>query len=796
MTSETGGINENSPAVEAADNGEPPDLPLNEGGPGQGASAAPFYDFGAAKSPPDDPSAAIDQPSVAEPAERQVVGPTPTPGAVENTASDAGEPKAELSPNSGRLTQQKVKVNKGVVAAVVNIVAEQLEQHRLTQAYVDEHVARYVSPGDFEDAERKLRDYRVLALVADEDHGRHDAALAVLTAMGGMKLREVYREPGDTISIGAIPQKQDSGWILDLRSDVRVPESYGRSLTSDLTRQKMLDFRSYLVVIFPPQLWEQCSAGGGVISYRIPRPDAVEIVRERLHRWMRKEDIDLWLSDDRVLSRLAHETPSRAIDWETHIKSVEGLSEDSLSLPTVEDKRFENPLHEARVRMVVAASGNWQSQLTDWYEEHTDCQVRDFLLAAAVLEGKSAGEIFKAVGSLASSLNGPQHEAAGQQGAGILQLTRSISARVTEESRIEFIKPGYADAVLDYFWLDRQHLQSDLLAWMCQRALAEADEVTALTIADRISTYILKWTRRSGNLRFVAQVCESWAKHDKLRTVAAEMLTAASLDSTIGRIVRDRILEWTKPDRTLASDFLMLVTGVCGGAFAEIHPRLAILRLSNLTQNSDPLVAEAAQSQIARLWRNPLLKSDIVSQARNRLGPQDQLHASGRAMFIALAEVVSDNGEMPGLLEYALTDASARELVVNGWRSVLLSKQPRQSRSERAMYRWLDAARLAPLVSDLLYSTLTSAAEAPAGSPDDARARIALLSVLHRWRDGVEEDDPAFPEAFFKTLERRIIDDDERESARIPSPTVGDDPDGDVGGLLGAERALGELHQR
>ncbi|MCX4386479.1 hypothetical protein OG777_05990 [Micromonospora peucetia] len=669
-----------------------------------------------------------------------------------------------------RQTYQSVVNNHGVVASVVNIVRNLLREHLLPVDYIRDRVDAYIRPHNFEEAEAKLQAHRVLVLIAAADHGRHDAALTLLNNVGSLTLREVEREVGDTVSFDAIPHERNSGWILDLREDQRVPESYGRTLSSPSVAQKLESYSSYLVVIMPPTLWNQCSTGGSSIAYHLPKPDPIDIVRKQLASSMTHDRSVAWLSDARIKRQLSRESPARAVKWASNIREVELLPEEALSLSKEESGAFSDPVYEAKIRMVLAAAGNWQSELTDWYEKHQSCQERDFLLAAAVLEQKPAGDVFTAVATLSAAINGPVHEASGQQGPGIYQLVKAIEAGLGESSRIQFRQPGYGDAVLDYFWVDRQHLQTKFLDWMCQQALVEASSSADPMIASRVATYVLRWTKRTRSLDFLVQVSTRWAEHETLTEVAAELLTAAALDGTVGKLVRDRLLDWTKPGRQHSPAFLRLVATVCGSGFARVHPKLALLRLSNLTQNDDRSVAEAAQTELTNLWQQPELRKDIVAQARIRLNAHDQGRGSRVAMFTALAALRNDK-DLPSLFLYALDGNSQTfELISTGWRE-LLQTRPLLQDAERTMCRWLDAGTESSSAQEFLSRLLGSATSPLTDEHDDARARITLIAILHRWKDGWPEGRGNFPAGFFEqTMRQLLVHDTFRRPLDAPPP--------------------------
>lgn len=700
------------------------------------------------------------------------------PGPVEYlVAADAGNPPPAPTPGQSIGSQQNLNVgnNYGIAASFVQIVQQKLGEHLLQRAYVTACVEAFVAPEGIEDAASKLRLHRIVVLVADANYGRHDAAVNLLHAVGGLNLREVSRETGDTASIEAIPHKRNSGWILDLRADESVPYSFGRSLRSPETRHLLELHQSYVVVIAPPRLWQQSGSGGEDLVHLLRRPAATKIVEKRLQGRIPSDRIVSWIS--KLTPRLRDVPPAEARKWAHHVAQVESVPDDQLDKPEVQPGQPAPTPEDLRERMVLAAAGSWWEQLLEWYKAHPDCQVRDFLLAAAVLEGCEAGRVFTSVPTLSEALRGPTHQASGQQGPGIFELVDGIGARLVDGYRIQFNRPGYGEAVLDYFWGDRQHLQSELVGWMCTQALNAAADGSS-GIVDRVATYVLRWTLRSRDLKFLVQVAESWSEHPDLMPATAGLLTAVALDPNVGKAVRDQLLDWAKPEKSYRSSLRRLVATVCGGDLALVHPKLMIFRLGNLAQNEDATVTALVQEKIAYLWQQPRLRTEILNQIRTWLNAQDRTQMAGRTIFLMLTEL--KQSETPELLAHsAQTGDPALEVAARGWRAILEDSAFEPERRRKSVFSWLDAAAFAHQLRSALFTIATNATAPRHAEDENACARLTMLGDLCYWRDQPSVSDPSAVADLYDSLSKRLIEPDRYLSSTSAMPKVSAEPSHD-----------------
>ncbi|GIL30805.1 hypothetical protein [Actinocatenispora comari] len=673
-------------------------------------------------------------------------------GSVSETSTSSGDLSADALTNRSSNTQ-RIGANYGYAANVLTIVRRSLDEILLPNSYVERSVRYFVEPHGFVEAKRILNDRRVLVLVSDPDRGRHDAALNALDSMGGLAIREVKREPGESVRITEIPTRSNAGWILDLRQDETVPSSLGRDLASPETRQTLEVSKSYLIVILSPRLWNECSAGGNSLQHYLRRPSALSIIQRRLNGHLPEDVIHRWLGDERIRQRLADATPTDALEWVSRILEVQAIPNSTLTLPkSLESDPNEDDFQAARVRTALEAASNWRTHLLDWYRNNEDCQTRDYLVAAAILEWHGAGDIFTAADRLSAALKGPAHNSSGQQGPGVLELIDRIGAE-HNGTYLKFDKLGYREAVLDYVWADRPHLQTNLLKWMCDESLRVPEDPA---LSDRVVAYVLRWTLRSKDLCHLKEVAYSWSSYPELRSRAVDLFTAAALDSELGKAVRDLLLDWSKPEADVSGDLRALTAEICGGHLALVYKKMMLFRLGNLASIEDDRISQAAQHKISSLWDNVKLRSEIVSHVLRWLSSKDRTIEAGRSTFTVLMSINEQDTQIPAILSYVSTNPEQLDALARGLR-VVLEYSPLEREVSLALWSWLTAATRNVEVRQI-FESLAVAASAPRGPSDyDAQARIALLDTVILWLHNCPHENQAAAEQVHNTVTKRLV---------------------------------------
>jgi hypothetical protein len=509
-------------------------------------------------------------------------------------------------------------------------------------------------------------------------------------------------------------------------------------------------------VVTSTDTWAGIAAGVPTLGHHLVPPAAVDVLKANLGLSQPPiRELERWLAADQITQRLADATPAEAVRWAHLIGAANDLNDSS-----AEPKDFADLLES-----VVESAQNWRRSLRTWHIENTDSGHRTFLLAAAVLDGAPAESVYEAYVSLSVALRDAPHPTAGQQGPGIIELVHRIGAELGSDDLIRFRKPGYAEAVVDYFWVDRPHHVAEFTRWTADQADSLAPDLAA-PLAERVTQWVIRYARTKQQLTVLRAIAAQWA--GKHRDRAQDLLVAAAVDPAIGKRARDHYLAWAKApdasDPTERRNTPVALKRALAGAFAQLapaYPHIALRRLSELAANTaDEAVADAAGDALARLWDHPVLQDTIqTTLAVWFASPQPHYASVARSTFSQLARRTTTEG-LPLLL--VPNDAAAIAWSVAGWRCVL-EERPTPA-VQAAFNTWLDAALTCPSLWPAVRDTLT---EALFRSDEDrtylAQRFLHLNHAAFSWQ-------PALPDA--KPGERTSLRDALVSALREADPTA------------------------
>ncbi|KAA9160682.1 hypothetical protein FPZ12_016150 [Amycolatopsis acidicola] len=662
------------------------------------------------------------------------------PGSTE-TEDPEGEPSQNLEPAAGAEQDPRdsrhvpvrveVKVDRndgGTVAGFVQqVVGRAMAAHNLPSAYVEQRGKTFAAPEDFSKSRRILDFHHVVVVVAEQDAGRHHAAVTLLAGRGDVVPRQVFREPGDRLDLDALQLDRSSGWLLDLRNDTELDPSFGLTLWS--LQDQLRDKGSYLVVIVQPNTWSRVCGGAEPLEYRLARVPARVIVRKQLSVGDRPVDPEPYLREQQLVERLSSATPAEALRHAQVIETVHYSGDETLVLKDTDADTARWTADDRmryRIDAVLRILNNWRKELLDWHIANGDSFVRNYLLAAAAMEGGTAGAVFEATVELAVALGESGPDVAGQRGPGILELTRKVRAELADDDRVKFTRPGYADAVLDYFWADRQHLRARFVKWL--GALPRIIATDRVVVANRVAQYVLRWTERQGEVELLRTVTNEWAVDVELRPVVADLVTAVALrDDDVGKRTRADLLAFAK--RKDEAPLPLLAAAVCGGPWGLIHPRLALRRLGEIGQNSDPEVRQAVVDAIGALWARQDADRHILGRVVKWCEDPGN-RPLGATVFLALAALHDRRADLPELARTDESGQATRDQLIKGWRAVLDTRPPAAG---EVLASWLGAAIRYPAFQADLAELLASAAKGWQPGELDERRPVFLTRLLYRW---------------------------------------------------------------
>ncbi|MBP0458982.1 hypothetical protein [Streptomyces montanisoli] len=620
---------------------------------------------------------------------------------------------------------QRLADNNGVnIGLQINQAINRLRGDLLPPEWITERLATYEQPvQEKEELHRILTQHHVLVLHAPDHPGRYTAALAALHRKVGDNIRHVRREPGEAFSAEGL-EDHKTGWILDLRDEGnRLPSGVGPALLEDAPH--LADCGSYLAVLAATEPWRHASKGTDRLAHRLPLPPPEEVLRAHLERTPPPVKSDRWIGASEVTAGIKDGPPAKVARWAEAIREAECLD-------LKKEKPFKDLVHE-----VVQAVEDWRAELLDWHTRHEDSAHRNYLLAAAVLNGAPVETVYGAADTLAQALGESPPPRHGQQGLGVIALTDAIDAYVTDDDTLRFRRIGYGEAVVDYFWADRPHLIKRFTHWTAdQTGNKDLPDDVANQLADRVTTWALQYMRAKHGRRatqLLRDIAGQWST--SLPEQARDLLTVAAVDTGTGRRVRDAYLAWARrSDRDVPPRLKTALARACE-RLADVYPTMMLLRLTELAAHTeDEDVTDAVGHALTVLWDQPTSRSEIQDQLDDwSRSPEAGRRTAAHHAFLHLAARTTEDGR-PVLLVAAHEDKSQAWQTAR-WRDLLLHYRTLPGPLlQQALNAWMNAAASLP---DLQEPVLTILQHAVYQSQTDtvyaADRYLALSHLLFAW---------------------------------------------------------------
>ncbi|MEU6277623.1 hypothetical protein ABZ871_35255 [Streptomyces populi] len=666
-----------------------------------------------------------------------------TPIIAEQGGASPGTDTRAQSPDSGDDPthasrpgiHQSVHQNDGTVIGVQNInEIRRLRGTPLSAEWIAARLEAYV-PDDEQVTviAALLSRYRVAVLHAPAGTGRYTTALHVLAEQKTAAIRQVRREPYERADLEGL-KDEDTGWILDLRDEEETLHTgAGHHLREIETHLRTT--RSYLAVVTHPDAWTQVADEAGELAHRLKPVRSLDALRAHLSQPRPGlVEPNWWCTNPGIEKHLGTALPAEAARWARIIRAAVALN------AAATDPQPVDKLAEA----VISSARSWRGDLLEWHTTHTDSSHRNYLLATAVLDGAPAETIYTAHGELGQKLNDTPHPTDGQQGPGIIELTHTIGADLTPDDRICFRKPGYAEAVVDYFWVDRPHHAAAFTQWTAHQAASLPSDLGS-PLAERVTQWATRYTLTKRNFTILRAVATHWASSRHLQEHAQDLLVAAAVDPTAGRPARDRYLAWAKaPDTSDLTDSKNTPTALkksLAGALAQLgpaYPKIALKRLSELAvHTTDSGVANAVGDALTALWDQPTLQDTIRTTLTSwYIASQPHHTAAARRAFLHLASRTSHR-TAPLLLHPDDTDLHTWTL--NGWRCALDGGS--STALHTAFAAWLDAALAHTGLRPAIITTFTEAVIDPDSRTYLASRYLTLSHAAYRWEPAHEQPD-------------------------------------------------------
>ncbi len=624
------------------------------------------------------------------------------------TADRVSEPDRHAEDRTGNAdfamrVEQKVPNNHGTVIGVQNNhEIQRLRGTPLADDWVRGRLRSFASNDETTKAlETILEAHRVVVIHAPPGTGRYTTALHILTTLGMRAIRQVRRLPDEKIELEGLLD-EDTGWILDLRHETQsLPTATGLHLRE--IADHLRGTRSFVVAVVHTDIWTSVAVEAPDLDHQLKPADGLRVARAHLaDQPLEPSEVDQWLSHSGITSHLQHATPAMAVSCAHTITSAV-----TLNRSTAEPKTFDE-----LVGFVIQSAQNWRSELLKWHREQTDSGHRTYLLAAAVLDGVTAQAVYDSHLKLGTALEDTPVPTKGQRGPGIIELTDTINADLGTDDRVRFLRPGYAEAVVDYFWVDRPHHVEAFTHWTAEQAALLSGDL-GIRLADRVSQWVIRYTLTKQSLTVLRATATHWAASKNLSGHAVDLLVAAAIDPQTGKLARDKYLQWASaPDQPLPDERVhtpVALKRVLAEAMAQLgpaYPRVAVRRLADLAAHTgDATVTQAVGEALMALWD----QEGFVERIRDTLSTwftaaQHHHTAAARRAFLHLAERTGPYG-IPILL--ATDNSGPDPWTLTGWRRSL--DDTSSSQIQGAVNAWLDAALAHRELRTTIVTTFTEA---------------------------------------------------------------------------------------
>lgn len=612
---------------------------------------------------------------------------------------------------------------------------------------VERMAGRFVEPPapasglDFGRARQRLLepDNRVIVIAGEESTGRSIAAHALLAwihAERGVPCARLSLGGANEFPSLRLAAKQRSALLLSLpteEAEVQVSSHFGADLSAAIAMLRQND--SYLIVVAALEQWKRISLGApdSIVWYSQPA-DLREITRSWLAEHLQPTTIDRWLGDHRIEELLVGQHPQDAVDIAALIRAAHEAPAGALDdIDFGGEGAGPAELHEPgsdfnrRVMSVVNARSNWHAQLLKWHTQPARNSLeRNFMLAVAALpNGTHVSEAYGQTLRLCERFGESLHETKGQQGPGAIAMTQTISARLGDDLTIFFTRPGWADAVLGYFWIDRPDLVPGFIKWLADVPL-RARRLRP-QMAEQIGERLIRLASDQRDMTPLTSLFKAWSAERELRGVVADLCVKAAKTSTLEPLIHRELLLWSKSEDRLLR---RLVVDVCAGGYGAEFPEKALVRLNHAAAADDPDLDDAVSDAVMQIWRLSSMRGTVFKRLCAWTQLQDARAGKARRTFALLATLAAPDGVRPQLLEPPADGERFEEAdLVQGWRSVL---RHGTDLPVNPISRWLDAAVDSPDTRSQVLKILREAVDTREHR-DGPRAFVNLLMHVLAW---------------------------------------------------------------
>ncbi|MGP4104556.1 hypothetical protein [Nonomuraea sp. KM90] len=711
----------------------------------------------------------------------------------DSTVSAAKESLANSARERLAGIRQEALLNFGEMNALKQVFEHTVDHDEIEPEYLGAVQLVFAPPGNFDSLYDGLRDPgSVLVLNCLPGSGRTTTAHALLARLyfdGDIDgAREISFGGSKEFPVKRLPHESRQGFLLELPADeeesnFQVSDRFGSRIAALSHELSKRDNR--LIVLTDPEQWRRIcirAPEGVAPKYERPRAEAIA------SKWVIAEEpefpIDRWMADPDIGELFDSAKPLDALQIVDLMLKAYRADVDTLpSLESLTRKQTggseEGQVFRRQVLSVVAARRNWRDQLLDWHKQKDRTSFeRNFLLAASVLRGAPVAHIYAKVAVLCETLGEGEIKIAGQVAPGVVELVDAVDAELTDNGVVTFSRPGWDDAVLEYFWIDRPLARLQFLEWLADaprkdpQGVMEAitqDEREAL--AERIGAFALQWAvrhRRPDPLRMLAEawyaVSSTDSKMRRLWSVLIDILASAAIRDASAPYIHTMLLSWSKTKKPALQK---AVVAVCSDEFGRVHTGKALRRLRYAGESEDPDVVVALRTAVRNLWEDPSVRQTLLGYIITWCKSQDSNALAGRRAFGILAGATSaQDSNVPILLEKSDEGdlLPPVEMLSIGWSALLDhdSTLEESGEAEKAVALWMTAALEKEPIRDHVIHALRKAVD----GKDSQRRRDLLRSYVYKWYEEGHIETRNVREVLYSQLSQLIDNDLRTEMSR------------------------------
>ncbi|MEU7649326.1 hypothetical protein [Streptomyces huasconensis] len=588
--------------------------------------------------------------------------------------------------------------------------ADSRPREQASRALPDDHLIwlkqRFLNPEGYHHAAQILEETHTVLVDGPPGSGRNSTARMLLHAYPALRgnLREV------------LPEDDEGNLLLDPQ---QVGDAEGLLLDlSDIDRATWQALHSWL-----PGYHAAVRKHGSRLAVVVPHPPAAPLdnvltphragigAPRRLHvlrRALLLEDFPPGTPDPPPPGVL------RLLEREPPIRDVARLAE----LITRARRSQPSDDFEAWCAKALAAINLQPEDVAQQVVTLGEGRPKALLLTTAMLHGESGARsdaVYEACEALLDTVDHPADDRPLLEREDLSARFEEIRAAPDAQGRVTFKALDYAPAVRTHFWNNMPGLRTRLGDWV-----AKAISLRSLTEADRTALveHYASQALGSGAVEDLLRRVVDWSTRQgpEFRAAAVQALARGATDATAGRVVRRRILTWSRENRLPGGHADVLIAVCSTTSLAAAYPQQAAVRLHHLARRSGGRKAESRLEQLAladvRLHRLML--------QRLAHGLETRRWAADHRLFLGLT--APESLCAPGPRPHALLDEKGvRTCLRAGW-AVLFAREPYGCGWQEQTDRWLAAAGHATRRHrDFLLDVLV----------DACRGRPVPLALLH-----------------------------------------------------------------